>query len=474
MLRKLSRPAIETKGKDLPERAFASAGTVVLDALGCVLAGHDAPGVSAVLDLYREWGGKPEATVWVHGVRLPAPATAFVNSVQLHALDFDDYHAPSDTHISAVVLPVVLAVSEVEGASGMEALAATILGIEVAGRMGRTFKAVRTHPGFLPTSVVGGFGATAAACRLKGLDLERTVQALGVFYAYAAGNRQALFDRSLAKRMQPAIAAQAAVMAACLAARGITGAGRVMEGEAGLLRIFAAATSWDDTLLDAAPPEGTFDVERVQFKKFACCGRSHGALQAAIDLANEHDLQPRDIEKVEIFGVGVNRGMAGVPWNPRHSVPQVLAQFCAPYAVATAIRNRRLGAAELSPDRIRRDREVSDLAAHRTQLRETGEFGGVYPGNQTVRIRTRNGRTLTSSRPSAGWLEDAAAVNAKFLENAQASGFFAPPAAESLQSEIRGLGRSREVARFVRENLVLEPLKSVDAALAPSGRNPEP
>lgn len=452
----LSRLAIETKADTLSEKAYAAVKTAITDALGCALAGHAAPGVDVVRTLAQEWGGKPEATVWFHGGRLPTPAAAFVNSVQLHAMDFDDYHPPSDTHISAVVLPVVLAVGESEGASGEEALAATILGIEVAGRLGRLFKAGRTHEGFLPSSVIGGFGATAAACRLKRLTSEQTAHALGLFYAHASGNRQALFDRALSKRLQPGIAAQAAVLASCLAARGLTGAERVLDGDAGLLRIYAAAKTWSAGHLNAATPARAWEVELIQFKKFACCGRGHGALQAAIDLASEHDLKPEAIERVDIFGVGVNSGMVGVPWNPEHPIPQVLAQFCAPYEVATAIRNRRMGASELNPERIREDSGVSELAAKRTSLRDPKEFGDKYPGNQTVRIRTRAGKTLTASRPSNGWLVGEASVVAKFRENAAASGRYPPNRAATLLEAIRNLPQNSELALFVHDNLVFE------------------
>jgi 2-methylcitrate dehydratase PrpD len=462
----LARLAIETPAGEISPAAYDAMRRAVIDAVGAALAGHRAPGVVETLAQHREWGGAPEATVWFHGDRLPAPAAAFVNGVQLHAMDFDDYHPPSDTHITAVILPTVLAVGEAERASGKETLAAAILGIEVAGRLGRVFKGARTHEGFLPTSVVGGFGATAAACRLKKLPVDQTVHALGIFHAHASGNRQALFDRTLAKRIQPAIAAQAAVVAACLAGRGITGPERAVEGEAGLLRIYAGAKDWAPDLRDIARRDGPFEVELIRFKKYACCGRSHAAIEAAIQLAVEHDLKPADVEEIEIFGVGVNSGMVGVPWDPAHPIPHVLSQFCAPYEVATAIRNRRMGPAEISPGRIRDDREVSDLAL-RTRLRDPEDFGGKYPGGQTVRIRTRTGQVLTASQGKSGQVSSDADLVAKFNDNAKASGRCSPQVAGALLEAIRQLDRCEDVGRFVRESLVLrEP--AIEPAATPN------
>lgn len=47
----------------------------------------------------KRFGGKPEGTIWFHGGRVPAPEATFANSTQTHALDLDDVHLPSVTHI---------------------------------------------------------------------------------------------------------------------------------------------------------------------------------------------------------------------------------------------------------------------------------------------------------------------------------------------------------------------------------------
>ena len=177
----LSKLAIETEVNDVPAKAYTAAKVAVLDALGCAMAGHNAAGVSAVVKLTKDWGGRAEATIWFDGAKVPGPAATFTNSVQLHALDFDDYHPASDAHITSVLVPTVLAMGEVNDASGKETLAALILGTEVIGRLGRACKARKAHSGFLPTSIIGGFGATAAACRLQGCSVEETVNAMGIW-----------------------------------------------------------------------------------------------------------------------------------------------------------------------------------------------------------------------------------------------------------------------------------------------------
>jgi 2-methylcitrate dehydratase PrpD len=454
--RALAALALETRAGDISPAAYEAAKRAVLDVIGVTLAGHHSPGIQPVVEQYREWGGRPEATAWVFGDRLPAPAATFVNSTLTHALDLDDVHLPSITHITSVIVPAAFAVAEATGASGRDTLAAIVMGVEVATRL-RVPGTRALRAGFLPTSVFGGFGAAAAACRLKECPLDATVDALGIFYAHASGNRQALFDRTLTKRIQPAIAAQAGVVASHLARRGITGPEHVVEGEAGLFDIYGVEKGAIPTTAQVMAKLDVFEVERISFKKFASCGASHPVIQAAIDLANEHDVEPEDIAEIELFGVGVNSGMVGVPWDPAHPIPHVLAQFCAPYEVATAIRNRRMGAAEISDARIRADAEVAGLAV-RVQLRNPKDFGGAYPGGQTIRIRMKDGRTLVASRDRDHVLRPdlftEADVIRKFGENAAFSGICPPERAAAIVAAVKQLDACDDIRRFVREHLV--------------------
>jgi 2-methylcitrate dehydratase PrpD len=64
------------------------------------------------------------------------------------------------------------------------------------------------------------------------------VNAFGIIYSSVAGNHQVTRDASLMKRLQPGLAAQAAVVAVQLAKRGIRGAQNVFEGADGFFRVY--------------------------------------------------------------------------------------------------------------------------------------------------------------------------------------------------------------------------------------------
>lgn len=455
----LARFAVRTPSEAIPDRAYAAARMALLDALGCALAGSRAPGVAPVIDLAKYWGGREEATLWFHGGAVPAPAAAFANSTQLHALDFDDYHAPSDTHVTAVLVPAVLAAAEAADASGRDALAALVLGIEVVGRLGRACMARRDHAGFLPASVIGGFGSAAAACRLQGCTVEQTVNALGIGYAHASGNRQALFDRTLTKRIQPAIAARAGVFAACLAVRDFTGPHRIIGGQPGsLTRIFGytgGGKAEPPTVGEVMAPRTAWAVEELEYKRFACCGVSDKPIQAAIALASGHDLDFEQINEVRIFGDCVGSPFGNVVWHDTPT-PHVLAQFCVPYATASALRNRRYGPAEIFPERIAADRDV-DALARRTRMCPWSDYeGNRRNGSVIVQVVFRDGRVLeseTSESPRFRSPDDDVELLDKFRCNLAFSGRRKERESGEFEAAVRKLDTLPRIRDFIENNL---------------------
>jgi 2-methylcitrate dehydratase PrpD len=108
--RVLAELAVQTQPEETSLAAYHAAKRAVLDVLGVTMAAHNAPGIAPIVEQHRDWGGKPEATLWVFGDKLPAPAATFVNSTLAHALDLDDVHLPSVTHITCVIVPVAIAV----------------------------------------------------------------------------------------------------------------------------------------------------------------------------------------------------------------------------------------------------------------------------------------------------------------------------------------------------------------------------
>jgi len=455
----LSKLAIETTADEIPDEVFKEAKTALMDALGCAIAGHDATGVSDIIELTKNWGGKKEATIWVDGSKIPAPEAAFVNSFMLHALDFDDYHGPSDCHITSVLVPVVFAMGELNNSSGEDVLAALTLGAEITGRLGRAFKARRNTIGFLPSSVIGGFGATVAASRLKGLSVEETVNAMGIWYAHASGTRQALFDHTLTKRMQPAIAARAAMHACFMADKGITGPANIIGKQIGsLTQIYGCDPDVEPpTVSEIMTKYDNWQIEQLKYKVYACCGHSGRAIRTAINLSKKYNIRPKEIKEMRLFGTGTDSPFAAVPWYD-HPYPQVLAQFCMTYAAASAIKNLRYGAEEISPSRIANDLEVDSLARRTRICDGWSEWKGSRPEELfAIEIDLIDGRTLKGTLNNYEryrWPDDYDQIKLKFKRNIDFSEILNNSKTGELISEIEGLDNYKNIKEFIRKWLV--------------------
>src|SRR5215470_16289464 len=115
----------------LPEAVVEAAGRSITDWLGTAIRGAREPLASSLAAVITASGGAPQATVVGREIRTSALFAALANGAQSHALDFDDTHLPSIVHGSAPVAPVVLALGEMHHASGAEALAAFVAGLEV-------------------------------------------------------------------------------------------------------------------------------------------------------------------------------------------------------------------------------------------------------------------------------------------------------------------------------------------------------
>ena len=199
----------DTRFAEIPLAALKTVKHQVLAVIGTTIAGATADGCETAVQLYRELGGKQEATILVHGGRIPAQDAAFVNGVMARALDFCDALAPGP-HPGSAVIPAALAASELAGqCSGQEFITAVAIGTEVAARLNLSEAA---YDGFDPTGICVPFGAAAAAARILGLSQKEIWNALALAFNSCGGSFQSHIDGSLGVRFVQGRVAQSGVM----------------------------------------------------------------------------------------------------------------------------------------------------------------------------------------------------------------------------------------------------------------------
>ena len=407
---------------EIPDSVLTSAKLHLMDAIGCAVAASGLELGTAARAVALEMGGNPDSSVIGADDRLPAATAAFANGMLCHALDFDDTHTASGTHVGAVVVPAAIAVAEQVGASGPDLLAAIVVGSEIVTRVGMAAPFAFHHRGLHTTSVCGVFGATCAAARLYGLDATTTAHALGIAGSFASGLFECLADGSTTKQTHAGWAAQAGIVAARLAAHGTTGPMTVFEGSRGVYA--ALGDTQEPQLADQLADLGQrWETPMIAFKPYPACQYIHASLDA-LRLAIQDD----DFSTVD----EVDQVVASVPHNALVFVLEPVSEKIAPrnpydakfslqYSLAAMLVDGSVGVETYTPGRIG-DSRVLDLARRVTyEVKDFPSYPQAFPGG--VRVRMRSGRDFEAEVPyQRGGDENpltAEDVRAKFIANAR-------------------------------------------------------
>src|SRR5258705_9744960 len=150
--RTLAEWATGLRAEDVPAAVRDNAALRVLDTIGCALAGAREEHVPAVLGLAARWGASGSSTIWGSALTAAPPQAALANGALAHGLDFDDTHADSVCHTSAVLVPAVLALAESEHLSGRAILTALVAGYEGMIRIATAARARMYNAAVKPTA----------------------------------------------------------------------------------------------------------------------------------------------------------------------------------------------------------------------------------------------------------------------------------------------------------------------------------
>lgn len=377
----------------LPPDVVASARLRTLDVLGLALAASTydfAPPVLAAVD-----GGAGPCTI-IGSPRTAGPASAaLANGTLAHGLDFDDTHAASITHASAVVVPTVLAVAESVAAFGRDVITATVAGYEAVARLGMATPGAFHARGWHATSTCGAFAAALAAGKLLGLDAARLTHAVGLAGSFASGLMEFLEDGSAVKRLHAGWAAHAGVFAATLAAGGVTGPASVLEGRFGFYRTFVGMAP-DADVFETLGRE--WETPRIGYKPYPCCHLSHAYIDCAFRLRSE---QRVDADAIAAIECRVPAGEVPIVCEPRAAKVRPRstydAQFSLPFAVAAAFLDGQVGLGTFTPSRLVDERLLALAARVEHVIDPASTFPDGFPG--WVRVRLTDGRVVEAREP---------------------------------------------------------------------------
>lgn len=429
----------------VPDVAIRTVQLAFTDCIGTLIAGSAEPAV-ALISQATEESGLQEARLLPGSRRCSARQAALVNGVAAHVLDYDD--VALDGHPSAVLVPAVLAEGEAIGALADDLVRGYIAGYETWAALRVAVGQPLHSRGWHPTSVYGCIAAAAACAALRHLPAKAVASALALAAAQASGI-VANFG-SMAKPFQVGRAAESGLLAARLAAAGVTGASDALEHEHGLIAALCGSNSGRiATGGSFGFPDWAIARERLNIKNYPMCYATHRIIDGALELRRSGALEPAAIERIDLH---VGRIQLEIL---RHHTPATAleAKFSAEFGVSAAIIADGVGLQELSDDFVRRDDVralIKKVVCH--PIEETRIGDEPFSPYDQVMIQLTNGRQLSGRRVEwASGGRDNPPTRAQLWKkfNDNVSPHLDSEVASRLFEELQALGGRRQVKQIL-------------------------
>jgi 2-methylcitrate dehydratase PrpD len=348
---------VQTQARDIPKDVAHLGKRSVLDGIGLALAGA----ASQTGDIARRYlaqlgiASDKGSTAIGSELRVPARFAAFANGLAIHADDYDDTQlaVAKDrvygllTHPTAPALPPVLALAERDRRSGADLMLAYQVGVEVECKVAEAILPRHYQHGFHSTATCGSIGAAAGAAKLLGLDRQTIRRALSIGATQAGGLRENF--GTMTKPFHAGRAAENGVVAAEIAALGLTASENGLEADRGFFR--AAGGGYSAEMIDGKLGEPwTFSFPGVSIKPHPSGSLTHPGMAVMMELIKRNDLKP---ERVKRVSVGTNHNMpnALIHHQPKN---ELQAKFSMEFCMAILLLERKGGLEQFTDDVVNR------------------------------------------------------------------------------------------------------------------------
>ncbi len=412
--------AIQLRSEDIPSEVKERVSDLFLDTLGVGIAGSDSPPAVMARKCMKAQTSFKEATLWGTKEKGSVYGAAFVNGTASHAYDYDDTHNWAEIHVSGVLVPCLLALSEKLKISGRQILEAYTAAYEVTARIGVIGNAkILYGKGFHCTGLGGPFGAALASGLVMGLDKAKLVNALGIAGSFSSGLLEFQSDGSMTKRLHPGVASWHGMTAAALAKEGYTGPATILEGKKGWLNAF----SGDFSRIDLATKGlgDYFETLETHVKIYPCVSGFSASIECLLTLMGKYQLRPEQIESIDVRV----RDLTYTWVRPPTEIPQNIlsAQMNLAYCLAVAAYDQQVKLAQFSDDRVKDPKVLALMQRIKIspdqELTDLNKQDSVcLPGRVT--IKTKEGQhyqhQLNYAKDSRGNRASRAELQEKFFD----------------------------------------------------------
>jgi 2-methylcitrate dehydratase PrpD len=444
--------AAQCRFESLPRATVAAAKRAILDGTGVMFA---ASGMSSdvvpFVELARTQAASPQATIIGFKERVSVPMAALANGAMAHALDFEDAFDPAPCHPNASLLPALLSVAEFRSPiSGREFIAAVAAGCDLVCRMALSLRQPMEAGGWYPPPILGAFGATAAVSRALRLTSAQVTDAFSLLLCQNTCPGEIKHSpETVIRAVREAFPAQAAVLSALLAERGVRGFAHPLEGQNGFFALYASGRYEPSDITDRLGER--FWIDDLSFKKWPCCRGTHAYIEAAQTLRRAHGFSPADIAGVRILGGELQRMLCEPRAQKQQPQTVIDAKFSLPFTIAVALRDEEVTLNSFTPAALTNPVLLALAAGANFEFSQ--EISQAAAGE--IRVTLKDGTVLGHSvRHALGDptrpLNDAS-LRAKFVDCTMNAALpLTRPDAEALADRIMNLEREPDVGALLR------------------------
>src|SRR5215469_1020770 len=389
--RDLAEFLTRTSSSDLPRQAVEHAAMLIASTVASAAMGAALRSSEIIRGLAHERGGRPEASIWFSsGPKLPVSDAAQVNAVMSDAAASDDSDLRNIVHAGTTLVASALAVAEHTGAGGKDVLAAIVLGYEAAGRIGEAIT-----PGFRTRGfhgcLVAIFAGAVAAGRLLQLDAAHLAQTIALS-ATSIGGLMAAANTSVAREYHAGLAAMLGVQAALAARREYKAEESILETRNGFFEVYGGVDGTPAGKCVTGDLGQSWDIVTDMAIKLAPGGHPYHALaEAAANAARQGGITPDAVESIT-----ASRPNFLALSGPLHPTDLIGMAHSPAYFLAAGAADRDFSWMHATADKIN-DPVIHELIDKvRVGVAPAGD-ALRYRQGATVTIRTKDGRTSTSS-----------------------------------------------------------------------------
>jgi 2-methylcitrate dehydratase len=378
--RQIAEFAVNLKYDDLPEKVVKEVKRYLYDSVGCAYGGYHTRDVNILRDIYRNMGGKNEATLIGFGDRIPAVNATLINSLMIRALDFNDIYWKEDPSHPSDLIPAALSTGEMVDASMKEVIVAVVLGYEFEQRLCEfAVPGVRERKWHHAT--LTQFVSPIVAGKMLALTVDQMVNAIGIggSHNHTIGCPTAGKLTMMKNTVDP-MAVQSGVMAALMAAKGYTGTEVVFEGKEGFMDVFGPG--WAREKLTGNLGEN-FKILECSMKAFPTEALTHTHITAALKVVKENSISYDQIEQVTVTTIARARDILFDPHKYRPDSRET-ADHSLPYCIAAALVDHKITTRTFSDEKMRDERIWKVIDKIKGEASE--EFEKMFPAKQPSKV----------------------------------------------------------------------------------------